>query len=107
MLFSYGDRMIKQAMMAAVAALVLAGCQTKTVEEMNYTELKALADVIAKRCLVQGVKPGTPEMKMCTQVEAGRESAVRRRRAAVEDAAAARPRGPTMCQNFGGNIVCF
>lgn len=63
---------------ALVALGVLAGCQTKQVEEMSYTEQKALAQQIVQRCYDQGVKTGTPEMNVCLQAEVNREKFKRR-----------------------------
>lgn len=91
----------------ALCGLTLAACQTKTVEEMSYSERKELAGQIAARCYAQGVKAGSPEYEQCSAVEVQREAAMRRRAAAREDAAAAAPRRATSCQNFGGNVVCF
>lgn len=96
-----------KSVLLVMGLLVLSSCQTKTVEEMNYTERKALAAELTQRCYAQGVKAGSPEFDACARVEVQREAAVRRRAAAVEDAQAATPRGPRMCQNFSGNIVCF
>lgn len=97
--------MIRIAVIAACVAL--AGCQTKTVEEMNYSERKALAAEITKRCYDQGVKPNSAEYNQCSQVEVQREVATRNRRAVIEDAHASAPRFRANCQNFGGNVVCF
>ncbi|MEZ2131308.1 MULTISPECIES: hypothetical protein [unclassified Sinorhizobium] len=98
-------------MFAVVAAMMLTACHTKTVEEMSYSERKALAAEIAKRCYAQGVKPGSSEYEACSTVEVQREVATRRREAAWEDAATAAAagadRGPRTCQNFSGNVVCF
>lgn len=90
-----------------VCAAVLAGCQTKTVEEMSYSERKVLVAEIQSRCYAQGVKPASPEYEQCSAVEVQREVATRKRRAAVEDARRASDDGPTTCQNFSGNVVCF
>lgn len=94
---------IRVAVLLAVVAL--SGC-TKTVEEMNYTERKALGAELVKRCVGQGIDPKSPEMKKCTDAEGQREVYSRRRQAAVEDARRAQS-GPTMCQDFSGNVVCF
>lgn len=91
----------------ALSAMLLAGCQTKTVEEMSYTERKGLAAQITKRCYDQGVKPGSPEYEACSKVEVEREVATRRRQAARQDAAFAADRGPTTCQGFGATTVCY
>lgn len=95
---------IRVAVLLAVVAL--SGC-TKTVEEMNYTERKALGAELVKRCMGQGIDPKSPEMNKCTYAEAQSEIASRRRKAAVEDARRSSSSGPNMCQDFGGNMVCF
>ena len=93
-------------LIALVAAL--AGCQTKTVEEMSYSERKQLASVISKRCADQGYTDGNPEMPACIKQEVSREVATRRREAAREDAiSASGGGGTTYCQGFGTNVVCF
>lgn len=61
-----------------IGLVFLAGCQTKTVEEMNYTERKALAAELTKRCYAQGVKPNSPEFEACARVEVQREAYTRR-----------------------------
>lgn len=60
-----------------LAVGVLAGCQTKTVHEMSHTEKKQLAAEIRKRCLAQGVRPGTKEDDICLRNEVAREFYVR------------------------------
>jgi hypothetical protein len=50
-------------------SLCLAGCQTKQLAEMNYSERRDLAVEITKRCYAQGVKPNSPQMKICTDAE--------------------------------------
>lgn len=89
-----------------MGALMMTGCQTKTVEEMSYTERKALSGQIVQRCKDQKVPDA--ELPECARVEAGREIATRRRDAQRDDAIAASGAGRvTSCQNFGGNVVCF
>jgi len=96
---------MRRAIGFALLALVgLTGC-TKTVEEMNYSERKALAQEIVKRCYAQGVKSNTPEMQQCTNVEIQREVASRRRQAAVEDARRASA-GPSVCNRIGNTVIC-
>jgi hypothetical protein len=90
----------------ALSALALVGC-TKTVEEMSYSERKALAQEIANRCYQQGVKSGSAEYEECSRVEVQREVSMRRRQASIEDARRSSPRMQAYCQNFGGNTVCF
>lgn len=72
-----------------IASLAIVGGCTKTVEEMSYSERKALSSEIVKRCMAQGVKLNTKEMDTCLYVEAQREvvgrrnSVVRQRQAAA------------------------
>jgi|GEM_PF-3225376 len=89
-------------LVALGCVLTLAGC-TKTVEEMGYSERKALAQQIVQRCYAQGVKSGTPEMQMCTQAETEREVATRRRQAAVEDT---RRGNRKVCNVVGYAVIC-
>lgn len=63
---------------ASLALLALGGCQTKQIEEMSYSERKALASDIQKRCYAQGVKPGSSEYEACARVEIQREDYTRR-----------------------------
>lgn len=58
-------------------AMAAAGCQSKPIEQMSYTELNQLSGEIVKRCYAQGVKPRTREMQICTQQEITREQATR------------------------------
>lgn len=69
---------MKWTMAVALSALMLAGC-TKTVEEMNYSERQVLAKQIVDRCLKQGLKLNTPDMKRCTDTEVQSEIYSRRR----------------------------
>jgi hypothetical protein len=96
-----------KAVFAVVALVFLAGCQTKTVEEMSYSERQSLAAQIQQRCYDQGVKPGSKEFVACSQVEVNAEAAKRRRQASIQDRIRSNPRIRANCQNFGGNIVCF
>ena len=89
---------------AAACMLVLAGCQSKQIEEMNYSERKDLAGQIAQRCYDQGVKPGSSEYETCSRVEVQREAALRKR---SSERQTRNVRVSAYCQNFGGNTVCF
>lgn len=73
-----GDEDMRVAVAVLVAAWV-AGCQTKPVGEMSHSEMKALADEIAKRCLSQVAKRDSPEMDACIKQESRREIAARAR----------------------------
>ncbi|WP_376711062.1 hypothetical protein [Pseudochrobactrum lubricantis] len=69
--------------------VVLAGCQTKQIEEMGYSEKKALAEQIVQRCYAQGVKPNSPEMNTCSMAEVQKEHYSRRNSAIRQQNAAA------------------
>lgn len=90
--------------------LALAGCQSKPIEQMSYTELNQLAGVLAKSCLDQGVKAGSAEMDLCLRQEVGREKATRaanaQKRQALAGAMAAA--GQNMQQNAAASqpITC-
>lgn len=60
-----------------VAAIALAGCQSKPVEQMSYTEVRALAGEIQKRCEAQGARSPSAEFEACIQQEVTREKSVR------------------------------
>lgn len=89
---------------AVAGALLLASCQTKQIDEMTYSETKALAAEIVQRCVAQGVKPDTPEMQLCTKQEVSRENSIRKNAEARQGRTV---RVQAYCQNFGGNTVCF
>ncbi len=74
---SMGDYM--RYAIALIPLLAIAGCQTKQLDELNYSERKALAQELVKRCQDQGVKPGTPEMTVCTKAEVQAEYAKRQK----------------------------
>lgn len=60
----------------AVAAL--AGCQSKQIEEMSYTERNDLAKQIAQRCADQGFADRHPQQDACIKAEVDREVSMRR-----------------------------
>ncbi|NVM43185.1 hypothetical protein HWX16_23150 [Ochrobactrum intermedium] len=68
---------MKLAIIVLGAALSLSACQTKPIEQMSYTEVKALAGEIQKRCYAQGVKPNSREYDMCIRQEISREQSTR------------------------------
>ena len=59
------------------AIAVLAGCQTQSVHEMSYTQQKAWAQTIAKKCIDQGIGYNHPEFKACLNAESRRDAATR------------------------------
>lgn len=123
---------MRRAIGFALLALVgLAGC-TKTVQEMSYSERKALAGEIVQRCIKQGVDPRSKEMDACTYAEAQREvttrnmNYVRERQAAAAMAQGLQNAGnqmqanarnqalinamnrpvTTRCNRFGSTVTC-
>jgi len=64
---------------AVLVAALVAGCQTKPVNQMNHSEMRELADEIAKRCLGRVAKRDGPEMDACIKQESRREIASRAR----------------------------
>ncbi len=73
--------MKKIVMLAALAALI-AGCQSKSVDEMSYSEVKQYAAALVDRCKAQGAKDGA-EMQTCINQEA--RSDEYKRRKAIHD----------------------
>jgi len=62
-----------------VALIAVAGCETKQIAELNYSERKALADQLVQRCIEQGVPVTSPQFQLCTSAEAQAENAKRQR----------------------------
>lgn len=59
-----------------ILPIALAACQ-KTVSEMSYEEIRALAAEISERCEKAGAGRSTPEFKTCYEIEANREFVTR------------------------------
>lgn len=74
--------MCKLIVVAVASAVVLTGCETQPIQEMSYSQKKALVEQIIKRCEAQGVRRNTAEMNTCGQSEITREFAIRERNAA-------------------------
>jgi len=93
------------AMRAILLGMVLAltGCQSKPVEQMSYSEIKALAASLEKQCNAQGYARGHPEFKACVRQEFDREYSTRQEAAARRRAVAS----SVYCQQFGASVVCF
>lgn len=91
-------------LIAIACALALAGCQTKEVSEMSYSEVKGLAIQKNQECAAQGVKPGTKEMELCVTHELNREASVRKNH---NDRLRAAANSTTYCQGFGNTVTCF
>lgn len=63
----------------ALIGFVMSGCQTKQIQEMSYKEKQDLAGQIVLRCVEQGVKNDTPEMRACLASEVQRENYTRQK----------------------------
>lgn len=70
-------------------AVILGGC-AKPVSQMNYAEMRNLADQIEARCTAQGAGPGTSEWNNCAKIESNYEVQSRERQQAAIQAAGAR-----------------
>lgn len=62
-----------------LAVFVMSGCQTKQIQEMSYKEKQDLAGQIVMRCVDQGLKNDTPEMRACIASEVHRENYMRQK----------------------------
>ena len=65
--------------------LLISACAQKTVSEMNYAEIHALADQIRARCTAQGAVEGTQQGADCIKIESQYE--INKRNRARADAA--------------------
>lgn len=80
--------------------IALAGCMAgKPIEQMSYSEARALAQQIIKRCEAQGVKPGTREMKLCTDQEILREQSTRSHAQQMRDSI-------VVCNRAFNTVIC-
>lgn len=82
-----------------LAVLLLAGCQSKPIEQMSYSETKELAKQLHQRCAAQGAPQGSPEFEGCMKQEVGREASLRRER---HD----RLQSGVTCFNSFGTVIC-
>lgn len=88
---------------AVVCFVILAGCQSKPVEQMSYSEIKQLAATLEKRCGAQGYARGHPEFMSCVRQEFNREYSTRQEAEARRRAIAS----SVYCSQFGNSVVCF
>lgn len=84
----------------ALAAALLAGCQTQQVEEMTYTQQKELVNQVAMRCVKQGYGPQSGEFRQCYDAEFKREVALRVRARERENIELANPTPNISCRSF-------
>jgi len=82
-----------------LSLLALAACVGKPVDQMSYSELKALAETVIKRCEAQGVKHGTQEMKLCTDQELLRETSIRNEVNAMQSRT-------VVCNTVYNTVIC-
>ncbi|WP_146206513.1 hypothetical protein [Ochrobactrum sp. POC9] len=62
-----------------ITMIFITGCQTQPVNEMSYSQQKAWAQGIAKKCIDQGISYNHPEFKACIDAESRRDAASRYR----------------------------
>lgn len=74
---------MKRFFILGAIALTLSGCETTPVQELTYTQKKALVDKIIASCIKQGVSLKSREMTVCTNSEIDREIALRAKNRAV------------------------
>lgn len=101
-----------------LAPLALVSCQSKSVSEMSFSEVRQYAAELMERCKEQGAQPGE-EMQMCIDQEALADETKRRRSIATRQAIGAaisqasadygrsvRANRPINCTSIGyGNMV--
>lgn len=86
--------------LVVMAAISLAGCQaSKPIEQMSYSESKALAAELHKRCAAQGFPQGDPEFNACMKQEINREASVR-------NEAYRRANSTVICTTVGYTVIC-
>jgi len=79
--------------------LLLAGCQSTPVQQMSYTETKALAQELHARCAAEGAPQGSPEFDACMKQELTRETSIR-------NARAERRRHMMICRPVFNTVMC-
>lgn len=84
---------------AALAALLLTGCQSKTIEQLSYSETKVLAKQLHDRCAAQGVPQGHSEFDACMRQEISREASIRHE-------AAERRNNTVVCNRVFSTVIC-
>lgn len=102
-------RAMKTVVIIALGALVLSGCSsTKSVQEMSYSEVNALASEIAQRCADQGFGDGNPQQESCIQHEVNREIATRQMNQQRQQALgqAFQQMGQSMQQQANRRVTC-
>ena len=85
--------------LAGIGLMVLAGCQSKPIEQMSYSETKALALQLHKRCADQGAPQGSVEFDACMKQEISREASIR------HEKAERRGRG-MVCNRSFNTVIC-
>ncbi len=72
---------LRRLILLSAGLFCLAACQSKPIEQMSYTESKALFAELHKRCAAQGAPIGSPENDACIKQELGREASIRQENA--------------------------
>lgn len=60
------------------AAIALAGCAEKQLNELNYTEFRGVVAKMRANCAAAGLKDGSPEWAVCIRQETMAEDARRK-----------------------------
>lgn len=84
---------------ALFSVFLLSSCQSKPIEQMSYTETKALAQQLHKRCADQGAPPGSSEFDACMRQEVSREASIRNENAE-------RRRNTVVCNRAFNTVIC-
>ena len=88
-----------RAVVVVLVVLAFAGCRQKTFSEMSFTETRAFAAEMIKRCEDQGIR-GYEQLKACALHELNREDTIReRRREALSRS--------VTCTTFGNVTSCI
>lgn len=80
----------------------LAGCYGVPIDQMTYSQKKAMMLRVAKSCEAQGYGQKTAEFQDCYKQEYVRQDSLGREAQYIR----MNHRGPTICNQFGAMTVC-
>lgn len=86
-----------------VVVVVVSGCDNRSLDELSYAEQMEFGEEMYRRCLDQGVKMDTPEMRDCFRAEGKAELARRERRKSAGAAMvmSSQAYGSNVSRNYG------
>ncbi len=93
---------LRRLILLSAGLFCLAACQSKPIEQMSYSETKALALQLHQRCADQGAPQGSPEFDICMKQEISREASIRNERAERKR----NYRGPVVCNRSFNTVIC-